>query len=80
MHDSLTIFKLVTFKCPCSLSFFFTPLSVAVYIVRLGICDHTLQSYGMTDMISEIDGGVAVNFPRAPVAAGEQVFLSAVTL
>ena len=29
LHDSLTIFTAVTFKCPCSLSLFVIPLSLA---------------------------------------------------
>src|ERR1700751_5517345 len=32
LHDSLTILRLVTFKCPCSVSLFLTPASVAAVL------------------------------------------------
>src|ERR1700719_1252968 len=39
LQDSLTIFRLVTFKCPCSLSFFLTPVSVAaVFASSFRLC------------------------------------------
>jgi hypothetical protein len=55
-------------------------LGVFLQVVRLGIRNHALQSYGVAHMIGKIDGGVAVNFPRAAVLASEQVLASAVTL
>jgi hypothetical protein len=55
-------------------------LGVFLHIVRFGIRDHAFQSYGVTHMVRKIDSSVAVSFPGAAIAGGEQKFVSAVAL
>src|SRR5580704_1366196 len=55
-------------------------LGVFLHIVRLGIRDHTFQSYGVTHMLRKIHGSVAVSFPGTAIFGGKQKFVSAVAL
>jgi hypothetical protein len=55
-------------------------LGIFLQVVRFRIRNYALQGNGMSDMISEFDGTVAMDFPRAAIISREQVFIGTVAL